>query len=104
VGSQGARKVDTPVKTIKKRMSKSFKGMLKTMDDGQLPTMDLVARWCEDADLMVTLLDRGKEHFHSFQGKCQELLESVEERNLEAAQAAATALNRMRKECHSRYK
>jgi XXXCH domain-containing protein len=104
MGSQRSEKVDTPVKTVKKRMSKSFKDFLRAMDDGQLPTPDLVARWCEDADLMVTLLDRGKEHFHSFQGKCQELLESVEKRNLEAAQAAASALNRMRKECHSRYK
>jgi XXXCH domain-containing protein len=96
--------VDTALKTLKKRMSKSFKDLLKAMDDGHLSTPDVVARWCEDADLMVTLLDKGKEHFQSFQGKCQELLQSVERRNLEAAQAAAAALNRMRKECHSRYK
>jgi XXXCH domain-containing protein len=85
-------------------MSKSFKDFLKALDDGRLPTLDSVASWCEDAALMVTLLDEGKEHFHSFQGKCQELLESVEKRHLEAAKAAAEALNRMRKECHSRYK
>ena len=74
------------------------------MDDGRLPTLDSVASWCEDAELMVTLLDQGKEHFHSFQAKCQELLQSVEKRHLEAAKAAAEALNRMRKECHYRYK
>jgi XXXCH domain-containing protein len=96
--------VDTAVKTLKKRMSKSFKDLLKEMDDGRLPALDSVARWCEDAELMVTLLDQGQEHFHSFQGKCQELLESVEQRQLESAKAAAAALNRMRKECHSRYK
>lgn len=96
--------MDTPVKTIKKRMSKSFKDLLKEMDDGRLPALDSVARWCEDADLMVTLLDKGNEHFHSFQVTCHELLESVEQRQLESAKAAAAALNRMRKECHSRYK
>jgi XXXCH domain-containing protein len=96
--------VETPLKTLKKRMSKSFKDMLKAMDDGRLPTLDLVASCCKDADLMVTLLDRGKEHFHSFQGKCHELLESVEQRQLESAKAAAATLNGMRKECHSRYK
>jgi XXXCH domain-containing protein len=85
-------------------MSKSFKAMLNTMDDGRLPTLDSVASWREEAQLMVTLLDQGKEHFQSFQGKCQELLESVEKGNLEAAKAAAEGLNRMRKECHSRYK
>jgi XXXCH domain-containing protein len=46
--------VETPVKTLKKRMSKSFKDMLKAMDEGRLPTLDLVASWCEDGDLMVT--------------------------------------------------
>lgn len=97
-------KVDTPLKTLKKRMSKSFKELLKAMDDGRLPTLDLVASWCEDADLMVTLLDRGNEHFHSFQGKCHELMESVERRQMELAKAAAAALNRMRKECHLRHK
>ncbi len=96
--------MDSPAKTLKKRMSKSFKAMLNTMDDGRLPALDSVASWCEDAELMVTLLNQGKEHFHSFQGKCQELLESVEKRRLEAAKAAAESLNRMRKECHSRYK
>jgi XXXCH domain-containing protein len=96
--------VETPVKTLKKRMSKAFKDMLKAMDDGRLPALNLVASWCEDADLMVTLLNRGQEHFHSFQDKCQELLESVKQRQLESAKAAAAALNRMRKECHSRYK
>jgi XXXCH domain-containing protein len=96
--------VDTPLKTLKKRMSKSFKDLLKEMDDGRLPALDSVARWCEDADLMVTLLDKGNEHFHSFQGKCHELLESVERRQLESAKAAAKSLDRMRKECHSRYK
>ena len=96
--------MDSPAKTLKKRMSKSFKAMLHTMDDGRLPTLDMVASWCEDAALMVTMLDQGKEHFPSFQGKCQELLESVEKGHLEAAKAAADSLNRMRKECHSRYK
>jgi XXXCH domain-containing protein len=96
--------VETPAKTVKKRMSKSFKGLVKAMDDGRLPSLDLVASWCEDADLMVTLLDRGKEHFHSFQGKCHELRESVERRQLEPAKAAVADLDRMRKECHSRYK
>lgn len=96
--------METPVKTLKKRMSKSFKDLLKAMDEGRLPTLDLVASWCEDGDLMVTLLDRGTEHFHSFQGKCREFLDAVERRQLEPAKAAAAALNRMRKECHSRYK
>ncbi len=96
--------MDTPLKTVKKRMSKSFKALLKSLDNGRLPTLDLVGSWCEDADLMVTLLNRGKEHSRSFQGKCRELLESVEQRRIESAKAAAEALNRMRKECHSRYK
>ena len=41
--------MDSPAKTLKKRMSKSFKAMLNTMDDGRLPTLDSVASWCEDA-------------------------------------------------------
>lgn len=94
----------TDVKTLKKRMAKSFKNLMNELNDDQLPKLDLVSSWCQDADLMMTLLDRGKEHFHSFQGKCHELLESVEERRIESARAAAEALNRMRKECHSRYK
>ena len=96
--------MDTRLKTLKKRMSKSFKALLKTLESGRLPALDLVASWCEDADVMVTLLDRGKEHSHSFQGKCHDLLESVEQQRIESAKAAAEALNRMRKECHSRYK
>ncbi|HTY25030.1 MAG TPA: GAK system XXXCH domain-containing protein [Desulfomonilaceae bacterium] len=96
--------METSLKKIKKRMSNSFKDMLKAMDDGRLPRVDLVASWCEDGDLMVTLLERGEEHFHSFRGKCSELLEAVEQGHLGAARAAAEALNRMRKECHSRYK
>ncbi len=55
--------MDSPAKTLKKRMSKSFKAMLHTMDDGRLPTLDMVASWCEDAALMVTMLDQGKETF-----------------------------------------
>ncbi len=96
--------MDTHLKNLKKRMSKSFNALLKVMDDGRLPTLDLVVSWCEDANLMVTFLDRGKEHFHSFQSKSHELMESVKQRQIESAKAAATALNRMRKECHSRYK
>jgi XXXCH domain-containing protein len=96
--------LDTPLKNLKKRMSKSFKAMMKEIDDGRLPTLDLVVSWRQDADLMVTLLDRGKEHFHSFQGKCDELMESVKQGSIASVKAAAAALNRMRKECHSRYK
>jgi XXXCH domain-containing protein len=96
--------VETAVKTLKKRMSKSFKDLLKALDDGRLPTTESVARWCQDADLMVTVLELGKEHFQSFQITCHELLESVERQQLESAKAAAAALNRMRKECHDRYK
>jgi XXXCH domain-containing protein len=99
-----SKKMETPVKNVKKRMSKSFKDLLKTMEDGRLPSLDLVDSWCEDADLMMTLLDQGKEHFPSFQRKCRELRESVERRELESAKDVAAALNRMRKECHSRYK
>jgi XXXCH domain-containing protein len=96
--------VDTSLKILKKRMSKSFKALLKAIDDGQLPTLDLVVAWCEDADLMATLLEQGHEHFHPFQDKSRELLESVQQRQMDSAKAATVALNRMRKECHSRYK
>jgi XXXCH domain-containing protein len=92
------------LKTLKKRMGKSFKSFMKKIDKGELPERDLIARWCEDADLMGSLLDQGGEHVHSFKEKCHELLESVEQRQIASAQEAAAALNRMRKECHSRYK
>ena len=96
--------MDTPLKNLKKRMSKSFKTLMKAMDDGRLPALDLVVSWSEDADLMITLLDRGKEHLHSFQSKSHELVESVKQGQIQRAKAAAAALNQMRKECHSRYR
>jgi XXXCH domain-containing protein len=101
---KGARKVVTDVKTLKKRMGKSFKNFMNALDDDQLPKLDLVASWCEDAELMVTLLNQGQEHFSSFQLKSREFLESVEKRQLQSARDAAVVLNRMRKDCHSRYR
>ena len=92
------------LKTVKKRMGKSFKDFMKKIDDGKLPEPALVASWCEDADLMGSLLEQGQEHLHPFREKCRELLKSVEQRELTSAKEAAAALNRMRKECHSRYK
>lgn len=94
----------TDLKTLKKRMSKSFKNLLSALDDGKLPKLDLVAGWCDDADLMAKLLSQGREHFPPFQKKCRELLDAVEQGRLVAARDAVADLNRMRKDCHSRYK
>jgi XXXCH domain-containing protein len=99
-----AREPRESLKNLKKKMAKSLKDLMEAMNEGKLPRQNLVADWCANADLMMTLLNRGQEHFHPFRDKCRELLQSVEKRQLNSAKDAAEALNQMRKDCHSRYK
>jgi XXXCH domain-containing protein len=103
-GGSQERDPKLSLKKLKKRMAKSFKTILDSLQGGEMPKIEQVVAFCGDSDVMTDSMKAGEEHFDDFKSKCKELLECVEKADLEAAKNAAGSLNQMRKDCHAAYK
>ncbi len=90
-------------KGLKKRMKHFFKAMVMSLRAGQAPDGDVVAAFVADSRLMTAYPGRGDAFYPAYDAEVDRLEAAFAARDLEAMTAAVAALDRMKKECHSRH-
>ncbi len=90
---------------LKKRMAKDFGAIMKCcIKEQSLPEPDLVNRFYQDSRAMCNYPEKGEEFYETFLTQAESLKESFNKSDLKAMGLAITALGRIKKECHERYK
>lgn len=102
--SKASTELKPSFKKFKKRLAKTFKSILDSLNSDQLPSAETVGSFCADAEVMTTFLGKGDEHYAIFLQRCRELAVAVEQGNVDAAKDVTGALNQIRKDCHALYK
>jgi len=90
-------------KGLKKRMKNFFKAMVMSLRAGQAPDADVVAAFIKDSRLMTTYPGRGDAFYPAYDAEVDRLEAAVAAGDVEAMTASVAALDRMKKECHSRH-
>lgn len=91
-------------KKLKKRMKESFKSMMESLMAEALPADAAVMSFLQDSKLMLSFPEKGGEYYDDYDVACTSFAGAFESGNLDACKSAINALDRLRKECHSRYK
>ena len=100
-----AKKRAENYKTLKKRMSKDFKAIVKCCRDQQtLPDASVVKRFCRDSKKMCTYKGKGEPFYDAYQKQIDAFYRGFQATDMEAIQSAVDSLNRVKKQCHDKYK
>lgn len=91
-------------KHLKKRMKKSFKTVTDSLLADALPPADVVADFLKQSEEMIAWPGYGDEYYDAYDAACRRLRSAFEADDVDACKAAGQALNRLKKECHDRYK
>lgn len=98
-GSDGKPKYSV----LKKRMRSSFKLLLKTIHDGEMPPEEAVTSFLEDSALMVTYPGYGDEFYAQYMEVCDRFRSAWEAKDLDALHEAVDALIHEKSRCHAKY-
>uniref|UniRef100_I2PYS1 GAK system XXXCH domain-containing protein n=1 Tax=Desulfovibrio sp. U5L TaxID=596152 RepID=I2PYS1_9BACT len=90
-------------KGLKKRMKHFFKAMVVSLRAGQAPDRDVVAAFIADSRLMTSFPGKGDAFYPAYDAEVDRLEEAVAAGDIAAMTASVAALDRMKKECHSRH-
>ncbi len=90
-------------KGLKKRMRHTFKAVLAALGAGMAPDMALLDEFIADCRLMTSFPGKGDAFYPAFDAEVDRLKAAALAGDMEAMIAAAAALDRMKKECHSRH-
>lgn len=91
-------------KGLKKRLEKTWKTVREGLALGVLPEKILMDLLGGDFRAMLTYPGKGDEHYEENRKALEELQEAVAQGDLERARAVAALVERLKKECHRRYK
>ncbi len=91
-------------KDLKKRMKKPFKKIRETLSDGKLPPADTVRGFLADSALMVSCKGYGDEYYEAYNVACERFGRAFQAGDLSACWDAADELERLKSDCHDRYK
>lgn len=91
-------------KALKKRMQATFKRLGVTIAANRIPDDPLIQAFESQVSEMIRFPDRGEPHYDAFQAGCRHLVEACRGNRIEDVRRAFEALNRMKKDCHTRYK
>ncbi|MDR4497218.1 MAG: GAK system XXXCH domain-containing protein [Candidatus Scalindua sp.] len=90
---------------LKKRMSKDFGAIMKScIKEQSLPKPILIERFYRDSKAMCNYPDKGEEFYKTYLNQAESLNKAFKNSDLQAMNYAVTTLNRLKKECHERYK
>jgi XXXCH domain-containing protein len=102
-GKPAARKPS--YKSIKKRMSSTFKKIRADLQAGRIPDADLTALFDEDAELMLLHPKKGEwEEIKAFRELSAEFATAVKTGDADAVARQVDALRAAEKSCHKKYK
>ncbi|MFP4033752.1 MAG: GAK system XXXCH domain-containing protein [Desulfococcaceae bacterium] len=91
-------------KSLKKRMKGRFKSIYDRLLNDALPEAAVVEAFLADSKLMIAYPDYGDEFYGEYDTLCVGFREAFERGDLSACKSAVQELNRLKKECHDRYK
>jgi len=91
-------------KTLKKGMGKDFDIIKKNVKDGEMPPLDTVKRFMEDAQMMCRFRGKGEKHYKAFLAACDGFQKAFEAGDLEGLRNHTQRLCSLEKSCHSEYK
>jgi XXXCH domain-containing protein len=90
-------------KGLKKRMKHFFKAMVVSLRAGQAPDRDVLAAFVADSRLMTSFPGKGDAFYPAYDAEVDRLEEAAAAGDVAAMTASVAALDRMKKECHSRH-
>lgn len=91
-------------KSLKKRMKGQFKAIYDRLLNDALPDAAVVEAFLADSKLMIAYPGYGDEFYDEYDTLCLGFREAFERGDLAACKTAAQELNRIKKDCHDRYK
>jgi XXXCH domain-containing protein len=91
-------------KSLKKRMKGQFKAIYDRLLNDALPDAAVVEAFLADSKLMIAYPGYGDEFYDEYDTLCLGFREAFERGDLAACKTAVQELNRIKKECHDRYK
>lgn len=92
-----------PYSALKKRMRSSFKLLLKTIHDNEMPPDEAVSSFLDDSALMVTYPGYGDEFYAQYTEVCDRFRTAYEARDIDAMHEAVDALIHEKSRCHAKY-
>lgn len=90
-------------KGLKKRMKHFFKAIVTALRAGVAPDADILAAFIADSRLMTSYPGKGDAFYPAYDAEVDRLEAAGRDGDLEAMTASVAALDRMKKECHSRH-
>ena len=91
-------------KALKKRMQATFKEVGRAVSENRIPSQQVIQTFKEDVTAMVGFPDRGEPDYEAFEALCKDLAEACRQKRPDDIRQAFEALNKMKKDCHARYK
>jgi XXXCH domain-containing protein len=90
-------------KNLKKRMKHFFKAIVVSLRAGTMPDADILAAFVADSRLMTSYPGKGDAFYPAYDAEVDRLEAAAQAGDVGAATASVAALDRMKKECHSRH-
>jgi len=90
-------------KHLKKRMKSSFRLLVKTIHEGQVPPKEAAEAFLADAALMVTYPGYGDEYYESFTEACAAFAAAYESGDVTKMHEAIDFLVHEKSRCHAKY-
>ena len=90
-------------KNLKKRMKSTFKLIVMALRASQSPDPDAVASFIADSRVMTRFPGKGDAFYPAYDAEVDRFAAAAATGDIAAMTASAAALDRMKKECHSRH-
>lgn len=91
-------------KALKKSMKETYKAIKESLDADALPPADVVAAFLSDSERMIRFPGYGDEYYDAYRGACFRFKEAHRNGDLPACKSAGDELERIKSDCHDRYK
>ena len=91
-------------KTLKKRMKGQFKAISESLAAGTPPPAAVAEAFLADSRRMIAYPGYGDEYYDEYDSFCVAFREALEREDPEGCRTAVRELDRLKKECHDRYK
>jgi XXXCH domain-containing protein len=89
---------------LKKRMEVYFKDLLKSLQDNQIPSREIVSVFLRDSEQMTGYPGYGDEYYQEYRRACQDFEKVYEREDLAGLKECADTLNTLKSRCHDKYK
>lgn len=91
-------------KDLKTSMKKTFKAIKESLDADAIPPADTVAAFLSDSERMIRFPGYGDEYYEAYRAACFRFREAHRSADLAACKSARDELERLKSDCHDRYK